>query len=101
MVSKILKLFNREIIGVHQAAFLIGFFTLLAQLLGLVRDRALAHFFGAGQTLDIYYAAFRIPDVIFATAASLVSISVIIPFINRAESSESDSEKGQDRKSVV
>jgi putative peptidoglycan lipid II flippase len=85
MVSKILKLFSKEIAGVHQAAFLLGFFTLLAQLLGLIRDRALAHFFGAGLTLDIYYASFRIPDLIFATAASLVSISVIIPFINRAE----------------
>lgn len=85
MVSKILKLFNSEIGGVHQAAFLIGFFTLLAQVLGLVRDRALAHFFGAGLTLDIYYASFRVPDLIFATAASLVSISVIIPFINRVE----------------
>lgn len=85
MVSKILKLFNSEIGGVHQAAFLIGFFTLLAQVLGLVRDRALAHFFGAGLTLDIYYASFRVPDLIFATAASLVSISVIIPFINKVE----------------
>ncbi len=86
MVSKIIKLFNSEIGGVHQAAFLLGFFTLFAQILGLVRDRALAHFFGAGLTLDIYYAAFRVPDLIFATAASLVSISVIIPFINKAES---------------
>lgn len=88
MVGKIIKLFNKvngEISGVHQAAFLIGFFTLLAQILGLVRDRSLAHFFGAGLQLDIYYAAFRIPDLIFATAASLVSISVIIPFINKAE----------------
>lgn len=88
MVGKIIKLFNKvngEVGGVHQAAFLIGFFTLLAQILGLVRDRSLAHFFGAGLQLDIYYAAFRIPDLIFATAASLVSISVIIPFINKAE----------------
>ncbi len=88
MVGKIVRLFNKvngEISGVHQAAFLIGFFTLLAQVLGLFRDRALAHFFGAGLQLDIYYAAFRIPDLIFATAASLVSISVIIPFINKAE----------------
>lgn len=88
MVSKILKLLNKvngEIGGVHQAAFLLGFFTLLSQILGLVRDRALAHFFGAGLALDTYYAAFRIPDLIFATAASLVSISVIIPFLSRGE----------------
>lgn len=104
MVSKILKLFNSEISGVHQAAFLIGFFTLFAQILGLVRDRALAHFFGAGLTLDIYYAAFRVPDLIFATAASLVSISVIIPFINKSESKyelNEDGSKSEDSKKEV
>jgi len=100
MVSKILKLFSSEIGGVHQAAFLLGFFTLLAQLLGLVRDRALAHFFGAGLTLDIYYASFRIPDLIFATAASLVSISVIIPFINRAESKHGSAETAESKREV-
>lgn len=99
MVSKILKLFSSEIGGVHQAAFLLGFFTLLAQILGLVRDRALAHFFGAGLTLDIYYASFRIPDLIFATAASLVSISVIIPFINKAESKH-EAESPESKKEV-
>ncbi len=31
----------------------------------MVRDRILAAQFGAGDTLDIYYAAFRIPDTIF------------------------------------
>lgn len=102
MVGKIIKLFNRvnsEISGVHQAAFLIGFFTLLAQILGLVRDRSLAHFFGAGLQLDIYYAAFRIPDLIFATAASLVSISVIIPFINKAEGKYIEKKEEQIEKS--
>jgi putative peptidoglycan lipid II flippase len=82
MGNRILKLFNQEIAGVHQAAFLIGFFTLLSQVLALVRDRILANQFGAGQTLDIYYAAFRIPDLIYAAVASLVSISVLIPFFS-------------------
>ncbi|MES3005973.1 MAG: lipid II flippase MurJ [Patescibacteria group bacterium] len=82
MGNRILKLFHQEIAGVHQAAFLIGFFTFLSQVLALVRDRILANHFGAGQTLDIYYAAFRIPDLIYAAVASLVSISVLIPFFS-------------------
>ncbi len=82
MGNRILKLFHQEIAGVHQAAFLIGFFTFLSQVLALVRDRILANQFGAGQTLDIYYAAFRIPDFIYAAVASLVSISVLIPFFS-------------------
>lgn len=70
-----------EISGLHQAAYLLGFFAILSQIMALIRDRLLAHFFGAGLTLDIYYAAFKIPDLIFVTVASLVSISVLIPFL--------------------
>ncbi len=81
MVKRIIKLLNREISGLHEAAYLLGAFTFASQLLALVRDRSLASFFGAGETLDIYYAAFRIPDFIFITVASIVSISVLIPFL--------------------
>ena len=65
MVARILQLFNKEFTNLHQAAYLLGGFAFLSQLLGLVRDRLLAHFFGAGATLDVYYAAFRIPDFSF------------------------------------
>ncbi|MHB1316665.1 MAG: murein biosynthesis integral membrane protein MurJ [Minisyncoccota bacterium] len=74
-------MFNREISGLHQAAYLLGSFALLSQVLALFRDRLLASIFGAGINLDVYYAAFRIPDILFATVASLVSVSVIIPFL--------------------
>ena len=95
MVNKILGIFNKEIISVHGIAYLLGFFALLAQLLALVRDRMLASSFGAGMTLDIYYASFRIPDLIFVTVASLVSISILVPFFTEAE------EKGKDTKSLI
>ena len=39
--------------------------SLLSRFLGIFRDRILAGEFGAGDTLDIYYAAFRIPDLVF------------------------------------
>lgn len=73
---------SREISGLHEAAYLLGFFAIASQLLGLFRDRLLAHVFGADTALDLYYAAFRIPDLIFVTMASLVSASVLIPFLN-------------------
>lgn len=38
----------------------------LSGVLGLLRDRLLASRFGAGETLDIYFAAFRIPDLVQA-----------------------------------
>lgn len=81
MVARILQLFNKEFTNLHQAAYLLGGFAFLSQLLGLVRDRLLAHFFGAGSVLDVYYAAFRIPDFLYLTFASFVSITVLIPFL--------------------
>jgi putative peptidoglycan lipid II flippase len=81
MVKKLFNFFSKEIVGLHEAAYLLGFFALLCQLLALVRDRVLAATFGAGHDLDIYYSAFRIPDFIFVMVASLVGISVLVPFI--------------------
>ena len=81
MVKKIRDFFSSEISGLHEAAYLLGFFALLCQLLALVRDRILASTFGAGHLLDMYYSAFRIPDFIFVMVASLVGISVLVPFI--------------------
>jgi putative peptidoglycan lipid II flippase len=86
MVKKLLSLFNTEIASVHNAAFLLGGFALLSQMIALFRDRILASTFGAGIELDIYYAAFKIPDLLFVTIASLVSVSVIVPFIVKSES---------------
>ncbi len=81
MVKRIIKAFGSELSNVHEAAYLLGSFALVAQILALFRDRLLAHYFGAGAMLDIYYASFRIPDLIFTTVASLVAGSVLIPFL--------------------
>lgn len=81
MVKRFFHMFNKEVSGLHQAAYLLGLFAVLSQTLALFRDRILASLFGASQTLDIYYAAFRVPDIVFATVASLVSVSVVIPFL--------------------
>ena len=81
MVKRITDFFTKEIGGLHEAAYLLGFFAILADVLGLVRDRLLAATFGASHLLDIYYSSFRIPDFIFVTVGSLVAISVLVPFI--------------------
>lgn len=81
MVSRLLKLFSEEVSGLHEAAFLLAVFGLGGKLLSLFRDRLLAHYFGAGSELDIYYAAFRIPDFLYVSLASLVASAVLIPFI--------------------
>ncbi|MDX9855618.1 MAG: murein biosynthesis integral membrane protein MurJ [Candidatus Moranbacteria bacterium] len=47
------------------AALVVSVAGIMSRVLGLFRDRILASKFGAGDTLDIYYAAFRIPDLIY------------------------------------
>jgi len=81
MVRKIIRAFGGEFSNVHEAAYLLGAFALFSQVLALFRDRLLAHYFGASAMLDVYYASFRIPDLIFTTVASLVAGSVLIPFL--------------------
>jgi len=81
-MKKFFKIFNKEFINLNQAALLLGFFTLLSQVLALFRDRFIAHFVGPSSSLDAYYAAFRIPDLIFISIASLASVTVLIPFIS-------------------
>jgi len=82
MKEKILRIFTKESGSVNQAALLLGVLTLLSQILALFRDRAIAHFIGPSPQLDAYYAAFRVPDLIFITVASLASITVLIPFLS-------------------
>ncbi|MCI5051394.1 MAG: hypothetical protein MRY57_03725 [Candidatus Pacebacteria bacterium] len=79
-MERIMKLFNREFSKISEAAMVLGFFTFMSQILAIFRDRFLAGSIGAGSTLDVYYAAFRIPDLLFTLGASLVSVSILMPF---------------------
>lgn len=81
MVRRILESITAPVRGLHQAAYLLAALTLASQALALLRDRTFAHTFGAGQVLDLYYAAFRVPDLVFALVSSLVSAYVLIPRI--------------------
>lgn len=90
MVKRILTFLNKEFHGVNEAALLLGGFAFLSQLLGLIRDRTLAHVVGAGPLLDTYYAAFRIPDFLYISIASLASITVLMPFLMDKINSTSD-----------
>lgn len=79
MVNRIKRLLGREIKGLHEAAYLLALFSIFSQIVALFRDRLLASYFGTGLELDVYYAAFKLPDLMFVIVASLVSISVLVP----------------------
>ncbi|MFH1423831.1 MAG: murein biosynthesis integral membrane protein MurJ [Candidatus Nealsonbacteria bacterium] len=60
------RLFRSQAKTASFAALILGTSALISRLLGLVRDRLLAGTFGAGETLDVYFAAFRIPDFVYS-----------------------------------
>jgi putative peptidoglycan lipid II flippase len=90
MVRRMFNIVYQEVRGLHQAAYVLALFAFGSQLLALFRDRLLAHLFGAGATLDIYYSAFRIPDLLYVLLASTLSVYVLIPFVSRAREKNGD-----------
>jgi len=89
MVRRLLSAVGFETRGLHEAAYLVALFALISQFLGLFRDHLLAATFGASGTLDIYYSAFRVPDFMFATVASLLSLYALLPVLSRLEEKSS------------
>jgi putative peptidoglycan lipid II flippase len=49
---------------VTRAAGIVGIFTFLSRVLGLVRDALIANFFGSGMAADAFFVAFRIPNLL-------------------------------------
>lgn len=85
------RFLSAEVRGLQAAAYVLAGSAILSSLLALVRDRLLAHTFGASSALDVYYAAFRIPDLIFVAMGALVSVYMIIPELSRrSEASQRD-----------
>lgn len=80
---------RRKLVGVGMASALIAALTLLSRLIGLVRVRIFASTFGAGQVLDTYYAAFRIPDflmgVLIVGTLSIAALPVLSQYLLESE----------------
>jgi putative peptidoglycan lipid II flippase len=67
---------------VARSAALVAFFFTADKLLGLVRDAAVGHAFGASAALDAYYAAFELPDALFNVVAGLAMATALIPVLS-------------------
>ncbi|MDO8264809.1 MAG: murein biosynthesis integral membrane protein MurJ [Candidatus Parcubacteria bacterium] len=80
MINRIL---NSQTKTIHFAAVLISVSTLTSQFLGFFRDRLLAGTFGASENLDIYLAAFRIPDFIYGVLIIGGISAVFLPVFSR------------------
>ena len=93
------KLFNNKLLldsspanSIISAAFIITIAGLASRILGLIRDRFLASTFGAGDTLDVYYAAFRVPDLIYNILILGALSAAFIPVFTGLVSQKKDKE---------
>ncbi len=65
MIQTFKKIWTSETNGVTTAAIIIASASFASRVIGVLRDRVLASTFGAGSALDTYYAAFRLPDMLY------------------------------------
>ena len=65
MVKNLFSLLYSRQTSILSGAFVIMATMMVAKILGLVRDRLLAHVFPP-DTIDIFWAAFRLPDMLFS-----------------------------------
>ncbi len=79
MIKRVLGKTSKSITS---AAIILSVSSIASGLLGFLRDRLLAGKFGASQELDIYYAAFRIPNLVFAILISGGIIAAFLPIFS-------------------
>src|SRR3989338_6811145 len=77
------SIFNMRTKTISGAAIVLACSFFLSTVLGVLRDRLLAGRFGAGEELDIYFAAFRIPDFIYAIFIAGGLIAVFLPIFSQ------------------
>jgi putative peptidoglycan lipid II flippase len=83
------RLHRRALTG---AAGLIGLFTLVSRLLGLLREMAVAWIFGAKDAADAFYVAFRLPNLLRELAAEGSMSAGFIPVFTEYLSTRSRQE---------
>lgn len=85
------RILNSQAHRVGSAAVIIAVCSFVSAILALFRDRLLASTFGAGDELDIYYAAFRIPDLVaMVMVMGAISAAIIPIFSSYLVSSEKE-----------
>ena len=67
-----------------RSAGVIGIATMTSRVLGLVRDQVLAYFFGAGDAMDAFRIAFRLPNVLRDLFAEGAMSAALVPTFTRA-----------------
>ena len=83
IISKSKKLLTSPQSSVLSAATIIMLMVIASRILGLVRQRVLAHYFLPAD-LSLFFAAFRLPDLIFEVLVFGTFSSAFIPVFTKA-----------------
>lgn len=83
-LNKYVKHFlNLQTKNINLATLILGIASFFSAALGLFRDRLLAKQFGISQELDIYYAAFKIPDFVSYVLIMGAISAAVIPIFSK------------------
>jgi putative peptidoglycan lipid II flippase len=77
---------------VGMAAFIVSLAGIASRFLGFLRDRLLAAQFGAGDKLDAYYAAFRLPDLFYSLIVLGAITAAFLPVFTELRSQKKETE---------
>lgn len=69
-------------VALARAGLVVSAAYLVARVLGYLRVVVIGTTFGAGEELDAFYAAFRIPDLIFQLVAAGAVASAVVPIVS-------------------
>lgn len=86
--------FTRRQKTILSAAFIIMVMIAASRILGLVRNRILAHFFPV-EVLSLYFAAFRLPEIVFEVLVFGTLSSAFIPTFTSYLSQKKEAEAWQ------
>ena len=86
------RILNSKSKNITSSAVIVALSVGVSAVLGLLRDRLLAGEFGATENLDMYFAAFRVPDMVYGILITGGIVAAFLPVF--AESFEKKKEEG-------
>ena len=78
--------------GLLRAVSVVGSMPLLSRITGLARDVAFSHWFGAGVTMDAFFVAFKIPNLLRRFFAEGAFSQAFVPVISEYRTTRSPQE---------
>lgn len=78
--------------GLLKSTAIVSAMTLISRVLGLVRDRVIAQYFGAGMGADAFFVAFRIPNFLRRLFAEGAFSQAFVPIISEYKAQRSHAE---------